>query len=113
MVMKAIQKMAEDDDVRVYYVRGNHDIDIDEEMVKELFGEKVVFIPGKLIYIINTGSLEYRIRFEHGHDYDLFNCTDLAPMESPLQGRPIGYYVSRCAQSSKETYFSDTEMVRL
>ncbi len=33
--------MAEDDNVRIYYVRGNHDHEIDEKSVKELFGEKV------------------------------------------------------------------------
>ena len=112
MVLKAFKKMAEEDEVRIYYIRGNHDVAIDAEVIKELFGEKVRFIPGKLIYLINTGSQEYRIRFEHGHDYDLFNCMDLAPVDSPLRGMPIGYYISRCAHSSKEKYFSDTEMVR-
>ena len=33
--------MAEEDGVNVYYVRGNHDYEIDEETVKVLFGEKV------------------------------------------------------------------------
>ena len=111
MILRCIRKMADDDDVRVYYIRGNHDCDMDADMVRELFGPNVSFIPGKLIYCINTGCQEYRIRFEHGHDYDLFNCTDLAPDDSPLRGRPVGYYISRCAQSAKENYFSDTEMV--
>ena len=103
--------MADEDNVQVYYIRGNHDWDMDAELAKELFGPKVHFIPGKLIYCIRNGSQEYRIRFEHGHDYDLFNCVELAPEDSPLQGKPIGYYVSRCAQTSKDNYFSDTELV--
>ena len=111
MILKCIKKMAEDDDVRIYYLRGNHDCDMNAEMVAELFGPKIMFIPGKLIYCINTGHQDYRIRFEHGHDYDLFNCLELSPEDSPLQGRPVGYYISRCAQSAKENYFSDTEMV--
>eukprot|EP00794_Sanderia_malayensis_P000598 gene597-1259_t len=111
LIIRAIRKMAEEDGARVYYVRGNHDFHMNEKTVHDLFGKSVRFIPGKLIYLIHTETQEYRIRFEHGHDYDLFNCFDLAPVDSPLQGKPIGYYISRCAQSSKETYFSDTEMV--
>ena len=113
MIVRCIRKMADEDNVRIYYVRGNHDCDMDVEIVRELFGPNVSFIPGKLIYCINTGSQEYRIRFEHGHDYDLFNSANLAPKDSLLQGRPIGYYISRCAHSSKEQYLSDTEMVCL
>jgi len=110
-ILRCIRKMADEDNVQVYYIRGNHDWDMDAELAKELFGPKVHFIPGKLIYCISNGSQEYRIRFEHGHDYDLFNCVELAPEDSPLQGKPIGYYVSRCAQTSKDNYFSDTELV--
>ncbi len=41
LIIKAIHKMAEEDEVRVYYVRGNHDHEINAECVRELFGEKV------------------------------------------------------------------------
>ena len=62
---------------------------------------------------MNNGVQEYRIRFEHGHDYDLFNCASVVPpdVESPLCGHPFGYYVTRCCASSNESYFSDTEEV--
>eukprot|EP00794_Sanderia_malayensis_P000593 gene593-1255_t len=111
LIMRAIKKMAEEDDVKVYYVRGNHDFHMNEKTIHDLFGESVRFIPGKLIYLIHTETQEYSMRFEHGHDYDLLNCFDLAPANSPLQGNPIGYYIARCACSSNDTYLTNSEMV--
>ena len=41
MIMKALKKMAEDDNVRVYYLRGNHDHEMDANCVAEMFGDMV------------------------------------------------------------------------
>ena len=90
--------MAENADVKIFYVKGNHDYEITEQVVKELLGDEVIFIPEKLILRIKTKDQPYFMRFEHGHAYDIFNTYELT--NDTLKGKPIGYYVSRCAQSS-------------
>ena len=90
--------MAEKSDVKIFYVKGNHDHEMTEQVVKELLGDDVIFIPDKLILRIKTDDQPYYMRFEHGHAYDIFNTYELT--NDTLKGKPIGYYVSRCAQSS-------------
>ena len=96
--MGHFKRMAEEADVKVFYVKGNHDNEITEQAVKELICDDVIFIPDKLILRLPNLGLPYYIRFEHGHAYDLFNTYQLT--NETLKGKPIGYYISRCAQSS-------------
>lgn len=112
MLFDSIRRMAEEDGVRVFYLRGNHDHEMDPETVKTLMGEKVEFIGGSLIYVIKSDDGQtYRIRFAHGHDWDIFNTYSLAHPEDPLGGRPIGYYVTR-AVATADAHESETEVVR-
>ena len=97
-VLDSFKTMAENADVKIFYVKGNHDYEITEEVVKELLGDEVIFVPEKLILRIKTKDQPYYMRFEHGHAYDIFNTYELT--SDALKGKPIGYYVSRCAQSS-------------
>ena len=107
LFFNVVRKMAEEDDVRVFYIRGNHDHEMDAETVLELFGSKVEFIPGTLIYIINSDDgQQYRIRFAHGHDWDIYNSYSVAN----ICDRPLGYYVTRCVATSQE-YMNETEKV--
>ena len=106
-----VRKMAEEDGVKVFYVRGNHDHEMDAATVEHLMGKEVEFIDGTLIYIINSDDgYQYRIRFAHGHDWDLFNTYALTKPEDPLGGRPIGYYITR-AVASTDTVMTETEQV--
>ncbi|XP_022797350.1 uncharacterized protein LOC111335634 [Stylophora pistillata] len=106
-----VRKMAEEDGVKVFYVRGNHDHEITAGAVEELMGNKVEFIEGTLIYVINSDDgQQYRIRFAHGHDWDLFNTYALTEPNDPLGGRPVGYYVSRAVATAK-TVMTETEEV--
>ena len=103
--------MAEEDGVKVFYIRGNHDHEMTAEAVEQLMGKKVEFIEGTLIYVINSDDgQQYRIRFAHGHDWDLFNTYSLTDANDPLGGRPIGYYVTR-AVATTETVMTETEEV--
>ena len=88
--------MADHDDVKVYYIPGNHDFQITHDMVRNMFGENVKFVAeGKLVLVIQTDHGQtYTVRFEHGHHHDMFNSADFL-----IKQRPIGYYVSRCQQS--------------
>lgn len=97
-VFNNFKTMAENAEVKIFYVKGNHDHEITEQVVKELLGDDVIFIPDKLILSIKTNDQPYYMRFEHGHAYDIFNTYELT--NDTLKGKPIGYYVSRCAQSS-------------
>ena len=112
VLFDSIRKMTEEDDVKVFYLRGNHDHEMDPETVKILMGEKVEFIEGSLIYVIKSDDEQtYRIRFAHGHDWDIFNTYSLAHPTDPLGGRPFGYYVTR-AVATAHALESETEVVR-
>ncbi|XP_078604905.1 uncharacterized protein LOC144878317 [Branchiostoma floridae x Branchiostoma japonicum] len=81
--------------IRVFYVTGHHDHDMTDDMVESLFGDKVEFVKGILIYKVNTGERDYYVRFEHGHEMDLV-CTRGRFEETELiHGQTTGYYVRR------------------
>ena len=94
----------------VFYLRGSHDHDIDAKAVETLFGSKVEFIDGTLIYVITDTSQEYRIRFTHGHDWDVFNTYSATDKEDLLYSKPFGYYVTRALESTRSCY-CDTQQV--
>lgn len=111
LFFKVVRKMAEEDGVKVFYIRGNHDHEMTAEAVAELMGKKVEFIAGTLIYVINSDDgQQYRIRFAHGHDWDLFNTYSLTDSDDPLGGTPIGYYVTR-AVATTDAVMTETEEV--
>ena len=111
MFFNIVRKMAEEDGVNVFYIRGNHDHEMDAKTVETLMGKKVEFIGGTLIYLINSDDgHQYRIRFAHGHDWDLFNTYALTGPDDPLGGRPIGYYVTR-AVATTDSVMTETEEV--
>lgn len=84
---------------------------MDAETVQDLFGPKVEFIAGTLIYVINSDDgQQYRIRFAHGHDWDIFNTYAMTKPNDDLCGKPIGYYVARAAVTS-ETSLSEVQQV--
>ena len=111
LLFQSVRKMTQKDGVKVFYLRGNHDHEMDAETVKTLMGDGVEFIEGSLIYVIKSDDGQtYRIRFAHGHDWDIFNTYSLSQPDDPLGGRPIGYYVSR-AVATAEKRESETEKV--
>lgn len=113
LFFKVVRKMAEEDGVKVFYVRGNHDHEMTAVAVAQLMGKEVEFVEGTLIYVINSDDgQQYRIRFAHGHDWDLFNTYSLTDPNDPLGGRPIGYYVTR-AVATTEAVMTETEEVSI
>lgn len=107
----SVRQMAEKENLKVFYIRGNHDHEMDAETVQDLFGPKVEFIAGTLIYVINSDDgQQYRIRFAHGHDWDIFNTYAMTEPNDDLCGKPIGYYVARAAVTS-ETSLSEVQQV--
>ena len=111
LLFQSVYKMTQEDGVKVFYLRGNHDHEVDAETVKTLMGDGVEFIEGSLIYVIKSDDKQtYRIRFAHGHDWDIFNTYSLSHLDDPLGGRPIGYYVSR-AVATADKRESETEKV--
>ena len=111
LLFESVRKMTQEDKVKVFYVRGNHDHEMDAETVKTLMGDGVEFIEGSLIYNIESDDGKtYRIRFAHGHDWDIFNTYSLSQPDDPMGGRPVGYYVTRAVATSMRPD-SDTEKV--
>ena len=111
LLFQSVRKMADEDGVKVFYLRGNHDHEINAQTVKTLMGGNVEFIEGSLVYIIKSDDGQtYRIRFAHGHDWDIFNTYSLSHPNDPLGGRPIGYYLTR-AVATADAHKSETEMV--
>ena len=112
LFINAVRQMAKKDDVKIFYIRGNHDHEMDAETVRDLFGPKVEFIPGTLIYVINSDDgKQYRVRFAHGHDWDVFNTYSVSEPGDELFGKPIGYYVARAAATS-DALMSEVQQVR-
>ncbi|CAH1272554.1 Hypp4883 [Branchiostoma lanceolatum] len=89
-----VAKIAESG-VRVFYVTGHHDHDMTDDMVENLFGDKVEFVKGILIYKVNTGERDYYVRFEHGHEMDLVYTRGRLDEEDLIHGHTTGYYVRR------------------
>ena len=111
LLFQSVLKMTQEDGVKVFYLRGNHDHEMDAETVKTLMGDGVEFIEGSLIYVIKSDDGQtYRIRFAHGHDWDIFNTYSLSHPDDPLGGRPIGYYVTR-AVATADKHENETEEV--
>ena len=54
LLFQSVRKMTDEDGVKVFYLRGNHDHEMDAETVKTLMGGNVEFIEGSLIYIIKS-----------------------------------------------------------
>eukprot|EP00794_Sanderia_malayensis_P000205 gene205-819_t len=107
----AVRKMADEDKVNVFYVRGDHDRDMTNEMIKELFGDKVIFVPGCLVLKLEIMTKQYTIRFEHGHSADIFssyNYLNSKQTSSTNEEKPFSYYVTRALSSTQERFFSDT-----
>ncbi|KAL9984021.1 hypothetical protein ACROYT_G006275 [Oculina patagonica] len=106
-----VRQMAKNDDVKIFYIRGNHDHEMDAGTVRDLFGPNVEFIPGTLIYVINSDDgKQYRVRFAHGHDWDVFNSYSVTEPSDELCGKPIGYYVARAAATS-DSSMSEVQQV--
>ena len=111
LVCDSVRKMSNEEDVKVFYLRGNHDHEMDQKTVKTLMGEKVEFIEGSLVYVIKSDDGQtYRIRFAHGHDWDIFNTYSLVHPKDPVGGRPFGYYVTR-AVATADSHKTETEVV--
>ncbi len=111
LFINSVRKMAEEDDVKVFYIRGDHDHEMDAGTVRDLFGPNVEFIPGTLIYVINSDDgKQYRVRFAHGHDWDVFNSYSVTEPSDELCGKPIGYYVARAAATS-DSSMSEVQQV--
>ncbi|XP_067933360.1 uncharacterized protein [Watersipora subatra] len=107
----AVNKLVNDCSVKVYYVRGNHDHEITEQDVADIFDAPVTFVPCTLILRIQTGEdAEHRVRFAHGHEWDIFNSYMLHHTNNLLSHRPIGYYIARAvATAGKEEAQSEVE----
>ena len=93
-----------DQQVRVFFIRGNHDDEMSESFLHKFLPQQVEFVPGALVLRCCYPSApaqterEYTIRFEHGHALDLFNVRARNPAML-LHGRTLGYYLTRLGAS--------------
>lgn len=70
--------------VRLTFVPGNHDFDLRQEHLLEV-------LPGALVQ--DELLLGKDVIAQHGHEKTFFNTRDF----DPLEGRPMGYFLSRLA----------------
>lgn len=78
----------------VFYVNGNHDMHVTQEDLNAVFGADVAtWIPR-----YNAGLLYA----EHGSRFTMFNAPD--KMHDPLDGLPLGYFITRMLASTNEEY---------
>lgn len=105
VLIRAIHKLVDDCGVEVFYVRGNHDREITEADVSQIFDGKAKFVPCTLVLQLRTSEeTEHRIRFCHGHEYDLFNSYIPRKQNHLIPDKPIGYYVSRAVATAEKPY---------
>jgi UDP-2,3-diacylglucosamine pyrophosphatase LpxH len=89
-IVGALKRLTENEEIRVIYMPGNHDMGVTEELVRDKFGEKMVF-GGKTLH--NSVYRTSRLRAEHGSAYSLFNAP---PSQYGVDARmPLGYFISR------------------
>ncbi|KAG9393445.1 metallophosphoesterase [Carpediemonas membranifera] len=75
--------------VQVYYIRGNHDDELDTPSLREVFGDDLIIVEGEELCFNG-------MRFQHGHYQDLLSM----PYEGAKFQRPASYYMSRLAAAS-------------
>lgn len=101
VLISAVKRLVEECGVKVFYVRGNHDREITEADVMDLFDQRVTFIPCTLILHLQVSpDHTQRVRFAHGHEWDVFNSYTLAQTDALLPDKPIGYYIARAVATS-------------
>ena len=88
-IVAALNALTENEQIRVVYLPGNHDMGATEEFVRAKFG-KMVF-GGRTVH--NSVYRTSRLRAEHGSAYSLFNAS---PSQYGGDTRlPLGYFISR------------------
>lgn len=113
VLIEAVDRLVNECDVKVFYVRGNHDGAIQESDVNSIFDGNVTFIPSTLVLTLKTSeNSDHRIRFCHGHQYDLFNSSVLNKSDHLIADRPIGYYVARAVGSSSPHKMEVEELLK-
>ncbi|KAG9392962.1 phosphoesterase [Carpediemonas membranifera] len=75
--------------VNVYYIRGNHDDELDTASLREVFGDHLIIVEGEELCFNG-------MRFQHGHFCDILSM----PYEGAKFKRPATYYMSRLAAAS-------------
>lgn len=101
VLLAAVNKLVDDCKVKVFYVRGNHDHEISESEINQIFEGRVTFVPCTLVLRIKYAEgKETRARFSHGHEWDVFNSYILCKTGHLLPDRPIGYYVARAVATA-------------
>ncbi|XP_066287443.1 uncharacterized protein [Branchiostoma lanceolatum] len=84
--------------VHVYYILGNHDHNVRPWMADKLgltSGDRFHLVRGVLVLEVKVEGRQYRVRFEHGHDEDIFNSYGGVAEEDLIGGEPFGYISSR------------------
>lgn len=89
-----------DKGVKVVYVRGNHDMTLEDEILKEAMPKIVFTDDAKGLGVYYTGDRK-EIAIEHGHRYDVFSAPDTVS-NAELCGNdktilPAGYFYARYA----------------
>jgi UDP-2,3-diacylglucosamine pyrophosphatase LpxH len=79
--------------VDVVYLRGNHDYEM-------TLGDLKVAMGGEKFQYVDR-IVEGGIRYEHGHEVDIFNIDPPKLGNEKTTMRPLGYYVARSAETSE------------
>jgi UDP-2,3-diacylglucosamine pyrophosphatase LpxH len=101
-VVAQLKALAANQDVRVMYLPGNHDMGMTREVLADAF-------PGLTFGGSTPGLGQYRssrLLAEHGSAYGMFNAPD--PYNSPKSGLPLGHFITRVVTT--RTYNTGTAM---
>jgi len=85
-ILDTLRQIA-DSNVNLYYVNGNHDYDLTDDLLQAA-------IPGIIVNSAGYDDPELGLHAEHGHQFTLFNQS----YPEVADGLPIGYPITRLAE---------------
>ena len=101
-IVQALKKMCANQNKKVLYLPGNHDMGVTKDLIEKLFPNMI--FGGTALY--NSVYRSSRLRAEHGSAYAMFNAPDA--INSPGTRLPLGYFISRVvATKSRDTGSTD------
>jgi len=94
-IVRALKKLAKNENIKVLYLPGNHDMEVTEGLLKKNFpgsnGSPGIVFGGTAFR--NSIYRTSRLRAEHGSGHAMFNAPD--PINNPINRLPLGYFISR------------------
>ena len=97
-IREALQHCFQVEDLKIYYINGNHDMSVTQEELNAILNNRMVQISSDEYQRIHPN-----LRIEHGHEVDMFNARpSREQLDDTIAGYPLGYFITRIYASSED-----------